>query len=159
MYWAQWSSLHLQNRVVYRIWETPAGDSTVWQLLLSKAPRSEVLHQLHNIITSGHLGISKTLGRVRERYYWIGCRQDVQPWCCNCDTCATRNGPQKKIKAPMAQHNVGAPMERIAIDVLGPLPTSESGNKYLLIVADYFESGRKPFQYHIKKQQRLLRSL
>ena len=39
----------------------------------------------------------------------------------------------------MAQYNVGAPMERIAFesDVLGPLPESEYGNKYLLIVADY----------------------
>ena len=29
-------------------------------------------------------------------------------------------------------------MERIAIDVLGPLPTTEGGNKYILIIADYF---------------------
>ncbi len=38
----------------------------------------------------------------------------------------------------MSQYNVGAPMERVAIDVLGPLPLSTSGNKYLLIAADYF---------------------
>ncbi len=38
----------------------------------------------------------------------------------------------------MQQYNVGAPMERIALDVMGPLPLSERGNKYLLIVADYF---------------------
>ena len=30
------------------------------------------------------------------------------------------------------------PMERIAIDVLGPLPTTDGGNKYLFIAADYF---------------------
>ena len=29
-------------------------------------------------------------------------------------------------------------MERIAIDVLGPLPTTEAGNKYILVIADYF---------------------
>ena len=38
----------------------------------------------------------------------------------------------------MAKYNVGSPMERIAIDVLGPLPITETGNKYILIVADYF---------------------
>ena len=145
MYWAQWSSLRLRDGVVYRLWETPAGDSVTWQLLLPKTLRSEALYQLHNTSTSGHLGISKTLGRVRERYYWIGCRQDVQRWCRNCDTCASRNGPQKKRKAPMAQYNVGSPMERIAADVLGPLPTSDSGNKYLLIVADYFTKWTEAF--------------
>ena len=45
----------------------------------------------------------------------------------------------------MAQYNVGAPMERIAVDVLGPLPESESGNKYLLIVADYFSKWTEAF--------------
>ena len=45
----------------------------------------------------------------------------------------------------MAQYNVGTPMERIAVDVLGPLPESESGNKYLLIVADYFSKWTEAF--------------
>ena len=38
----------------------------------------------------------------------------------------------------MRKYNVGSPMERIAMDILGPLPTSDSGNKYILIVSDYF---------------------
>ena len=38
----------------------------------------------------------------------------------------------------MAKYNVGSPMEHIAIDMLGPLPITETGNKYILIVADYF---------------------
>ena len=54
------------------------------------------------------------------------------------DACAPRHGPPKKIRAPLTQYNVRSLMERVAIDVLGPLPTSEGGNKYLLITADYF---------------------
>jgi hypothetical protein len=37
----------------------------------------------------------------------------------------------------MHQYNVGAPFERIAIDVLGPVPLSNQGNKYFLIAMDY----------------------
>ena len=33
-------------------------------------------------------------------------------------TCATRNRPQKKVRAPMACYNAGAPMERITADIL-----------------------------------------
>ena len=29
-------------------------------------------------------------------------------------------------------------MERIATDILGPLPLSKKGNRYILIVSDYF---------------------
>ena len=145
MYWAQWDSLCLKDGVAYRLWESPVGDSTVWQLLLPKKLRAEVLHQLHDSETSGHLGISKTLKRVQERFYWVGCNQDVKHWCSSCDACASRKGPPRAVRAPMAQYNVGAPMERVAVDVLGPLPESESGNKYLLIVADYFSKWTEAF--------------
>ena len=138
VYCAQWQSLRVFNGVLYRLWETPSGDATVKQLILPKSLRTEVLQQLHDTQTAGHLGVAKTLSRVRERFYWVQCRRDVQEWCRNCDLCAQKRGPQKKIKAPMAQYNTGSPMERIAIDVLGPLPITETGNKYILIVADYF---------------------
>ena len=42
------------------------------------------------------------------------------------------------LRAPLSQYNVGAPMERLAIDILGPLPQSKQGNKYILIAANYF---------------------
>lgn len=38
----------------------------------------------------------------------------------------------------MKTYGVGEPMERIAVDILGPLPTSEKGNRFIIVVADYF---------------------
>jgi hypothetical protein len=38
----------------------------------------------------------------------------------------------------MHQHNVVAPFERIAIDIAGPFPESDMGNRYLLVAMDYF---------------------
>ena len=137
-YCAQWQSLRVFERVLYRLWETPSGDDVVRQLILPKLLRQGVLQQLHDAHTAGHLGTAKTLSRVRQRFYWVQCRKDVQEWCRNCDLCAQKRGPQKKIKAPMGKYNVGSPMERIAIDVLGPLPLTESGNKYVIVIADYF---------------------
>ena len=123
---------------MYRLWETPSGDATIRQLVLPKSLRSEVLQQLHNAPTAGHLGTAKTLGRARERFYWVQCRRDIQEWCRNCDLCPQKRGPPRKVKAPLKTYNVGSPMERIAIDVLGPLPMTEAGNKYILVIADYF---------------------
>jgi transposase InsO family protein len=36
-------------------------------------------------------------------------------------------------------------MERIAIDVLGPLPKTDSGNQYILIAQDYFTKWPEAF--------------
>ena len=33
---------------------------------------------------------------------------------------------------------VGAPLDRLATDILGPFPASPQGNKYVLAVTDYF---------------------
>lgn len=138
IYCAQWQSLKVFGGVLYRLWETPSGDAIVKQLILPKSLRPEVMQQLHGNRTSGHMGIAKTLGRIKDRFYWVQCRRDVQEWCRHCDLCAQKRGPQKKIKAPLGKYNVGFPMERIAIDVLGPLPTTDAGNKYIVIIADYF---------------------
>ena len=46
---------------------------------------------------------------------------------------------------PLRLYNVGAPMERIAIDVLGPLPVTERGSKYLLVAIDYFTKWPEAF--------------
>jgi hypothetical protein len=37
----------------------------------------------------------------------------------------------------MHQYNVGASFERIAIDIAGPFPGSDKGNRYLLVAMDY----------------------
>ena len=120
--------VNLAAPVLYRLWETPSGDAITKQLILPKSLRPEVMQQLHNNQTAGHLGIAKTLGRVKGRFYWVQCRRDVQEWCRHCDLCAQKRGPQKKIKATLGKCNVGSLMERIAIDVLGQLPTTEAGN-------------------------------
>ena len=41
-------------------------------------------------------------------------------------------------RAPLRIYNVDAPLERVALDILGPLPDSDRGNKYILIIGDFF---------------------
>ena len=45
---------------------------------------------------------------------------------------------------PMAK---GAPLDHLAIDILGPFPESTRVNKYVLAVTDYFTKWVKIFAY------------
>ena len=51
----------------------------------------------------------------------------------------------------MHQYNVGVPFERIAIDIAGPFPESDKGNRYLLIAMDFFT--KWPETYTIPNQE------
>ena len=55
-----------------------------------------------------------------------------------CNTCASKKSPSRTRRAPLQQRSLGMPMERVALDIVGPLPETERGNKYLLVVGHYF---------------------
>lgn len=137
-YWSRWDSLHLRDEILYRKWETDDGKSCIWQVVLPLKHRPFVLKQLHDSCTGGHLGIKKTVSKVRQRFFWCGLRRDVTLWCRMCDSCAAGKRRGKVPHATLQKYGAGAPMERIAVDILGPLPRSKKGNKYLLVVGDYF---------------------
>ena len=136
--WAQWDRLHLKQDVLYRRWETPDGLQIKWQLVLPNHMVKEVMPYLHDAPTSAHLGVNRTLASIRSRFYWPQYHTDVKQWVKQCDQCAARKPSKNQRKARLGQYRVGEPMERIAIDILGPLPKSSDGNKYIMIVADYF---------------------
>ena len=137
-YWARWDVLYLRAGVLYRKWETFDGAKFDWQLVLAEQFRRFVFKQLHETPTSGHLGITKTLSKLRSRFFWCSMRKDVTHWCHVCNKCASRKRTPRTNRAPMQKYNVGAPFELVAIDVLGPLPLSDRGNRYLLVIGDYF---------------------
>ncbi|XP_046663083.1 uncharacterized protein K02A2.6-like [Homalodisca vitripennis] len=137
-YWAQWDSMKIKNGVLIRIWEAPNGKRKIEQIVLPRSKRREVLMELHNGASGGHLGVNKTVEKLRQRFYWLHLRADVEKWCRQCDVCAGSRGPQTRSRGRMRQYNVGSPFERIAIDIAGPFPVTDAGNKYLLVAMDYF---------------------
>lgn len=151
LYWAQWESLELIRGLLYRRWESDRGEEVRNLLLAPKSIREEVLKYLHCSSTGGHLGVRKTEKRVHHRFYWINWRRFVRDWCRKCDKCAARKGQSRHPRAPLQIYNVGSPMERIAIDILGPLPRTDSGNEYILMAQDYFT--KWPEAYALPNQQ------
>ena len=144
-YWTQWDSLEVVDGILYRRWEDAEGYKAKNLLLAPKSIWNEILQHLHNSSTAGHLGIKKTVARVRERFYWLNSRKFVANYCKRCDEYSSHKGPQKKWKAPLKLYQVGSPMERVAVDVLGPLPKTNDGNQYIVIAQDYFTKWPEAF--------------
>jgi len=137
-YWAEWDVLEVKDGLLCRLWKSDDGKNEMVLPVVPVSLQGTVLEQVHSSPSGGHFGRKKTLSVLKSKYYWINRNRSVQEWCRNCRICASRKGPRKKQHGPAQLYLVGAPMERIAIDIVGPLPVSEQGNKYMLVAMDYF---------------------
>ncbi|KAL5479791.1 hypothetical protein EMCRGX_G023369 [Ephydatia muelleri] len=112
-------------------------DEIVEQLVLLKACRDPVLQMAHAIPMAGHLGRKKTTERVLQRFFWPGVSKDVAEYCRNCSSCqkasSKRVTPAPLIPLPV----IAEPFSRIALDIVGSLPSSRSGNHFVLVICDY----------------------
>ena len=106
--------------------------------LYQKILQEEILSTLHEGITGGHLGIDKTLNRLKECFYRPGHYEDVRNLCQTCAVCASRKAPSIRSRAPLTSIKMGYPLQIVAMDIMGPFPISFKGNWYILVVSDYF---------------------
>lgn len=67
--WSNWSRLVIENDILYRRWESEDGTRMKLQLVVPKSLVPEILKLLHHNPTSGHLGVTKTVERVRQRFF------------------------------------------------------------------------------------------
>lgn len=112
------------------------GENSVIQVIVPDALKENVLEQLHD--RAGHLGRHKTMEKVKQRFYWPGYEDDIKFWIQNCLQCQQRNPPVPLPQAPMETIQVNYPFEKISWDIMGPLPVTHDGNKYILVVTDLF---------------------
>lgn len=125
--------------LLYRVWQ-PKGqqeNTRIQQLVLPKQCRQEILRLAHSIPLGGHLGRKKTFNRIALRFYWPNMSRDIANYCRSCETCqrfrSHKKNPVPLIPLPIVEE----PFSRVAMDIVGPLPRSRSGNRYVLVLCDY----------------------
>ena len=144
-YWGEWDRLEIRNNQLYRKWESDDGRVVRHQLILPHGYRKLVLEQLHDAQTAGHMGKRRTLLKIQSRFYWYKMRDYISRWVRTCDRCQRRKRPGKNPRAPLKKYTVGYPMERICMDICGPLIETPRGNKYILVICDYFSKWSQAF--------------
>ena len=100
---------------------------------------------LHSSLVGWQMGAKKTLHKLRCRIYWVGQIEDIIKWYVNCSCCWSRKAPIPAPCAPMQLDHVDRPLQRIAMDILEPLPETEQGNKYILVIGDYFTKWKETY--------------
>lgn len=129
--WRQWDRLKVIGSLLYCSYYDTDLEQERNLLVVPASERSTLLYHFHDIQTAGHLGSDKMLFHIKLSFYWPGMKYDILRYCNFCDKCIVKKTPSHPRRAPLKPYQVGEPMEKIAIDVLGPLPLSEKGNRFV----------------------------
>ncbi|OMJ20592.1 Retrovirus-related Pol polyprotein from transposon, partial [Smittium culicis] len=99
--------------------------------------RQEKVIQYHT--TLGHMSFDSIIPLLKRRFWFPRMDQKIKQIISNCSVCQlNRNDSQSAQSAPLRPITPAAlPFERWGIDFVGPIPTSKSGNKYILTAIDY----------------------
>ena len=65
-------------------------------------------------------------------------KEYVQEYCRSSDRCFAQKPKKETNRAPLGTYISGEPMERVAVDICGPLPLTKQGNTYILVISDLF---------------------
>ncbi|KAG8176470.1 hypothetical protein JTE90_026073 [Oedothorax gibbosus] len=100
-------------------------------------PTSLIPHVLEGSKTV-HYAFFKIYRSIQEKYYWKNMYKDIKKFSASCKKCIEKKG-FKLTKSQLQNFETPSqPMELLSLDILGPLPMSEKGNRYILGAIDHF---------------------
>jgi len=128
----QYSEISLNNIVL------TAFDDRIVVPRSNKALIQEILQMVHE--RSGHFGVqqmSEVLKRVGIT--WVGSYRDLKDRIETCPDCQhARDSAQPNKQGLLMEHLPTSSWNRVVMDYLGPFPTSEDGNSFILVMVDAF---------------------
>ncbi|CAF3952238.1 unnamed protein product [Rotaria sp. Silwood1] len=106
--------------------------------VVPRAKIKDVLLAYHNSSINGaHFGKDRTYYKIRDRYYWPRMYHDIAQHIKSCPNCSINKCSRRK---PNGHLNPVDPpkgvWENLAMDFVGPITPSSSGNRYILVITD-----------------------
>ena len=99
--------------------------------------RLRIIRECHESSTGGHKGITKTMARIRHKYYWDNMKLQVENFIRTCNNCQKKKLVRVKTKQPMILTDTPLDaFDKVSMDIFGPLPITNNGNKYVLTIQD-----------------------
>ena len=125
-----------QDGVLVMKVETIFGTRT--RVLVPDNLKESVFKMSHDHRSAGHFGVTATIARMKRDWWYPDLANEVNNRVGVCHHCLAKI-VREKVKAGIhvPQRN-GYPMQSLYIDLVGPLPQSGRGNRYILSVEDGF---------------------
>src|SRR3954454_7204263 len=98
---------------------------------------NNIIRLAHDHPLAGHMGVNNTYYRLINNHWWPGMKEDIINHIRGCDTCQKRRRGRERAEADSAKI-IAEPFSHIGIDVMGPLPRTLTGKRYIILAVDFF---------------------
>ena len=103
---------------------------------LDEETKRQILYEFHDAPMEGHRGMNRKFRAIKSRYTWPNMRRDIE-YVKQCKICQVNKTLKPKRKAPMEiTSTANHPFDKCYFDIVGPLPPSTKGNRYILTFQD-----------------------
>ena len=135
--WHEYPKLIIRQGILCRKVKQSSHTPANFQVVLSAALIPTALSGLHGNQFSGHLSAERALQRARRIYYWPYMTRDIHKFGAECLPCQTWGSPTPHDRAPLRPIHAERLFQKIAAAIT-ELPVTTQGNRYVLVVMDYF---------------------
>jgi hypothetical protein len=99
--------------------------------------RRQILYEYHDAPLGGHRGMNKTYKAIKAKFNWPNMKQEIEEYVKRCKNSQMNKllGPRNRVPMEITT-TADHPFEKCCLDIVGPLPETEKGNKYILIFQD-----------------------
>jgi transposase InsO family protein len=116
---------------------TPGTSDPRW--VAPSSLRERIMTLAHYPRSSCHPGSSRLASSIIRYWYWPSVSRDCIAFVRRCPSCQAqvlKRGPRRT--TPLQMFPPNEPLEFLAMDILGPLPVTSRGNRYVLVITDRF---------------------
>ena len=105
------------------------------RVVVPQARRRALLEAYHISPIYGHRGYQTLYELLSRYYYWAGMYSDCVDFVHRCEVCAVRKPFHRQFAPPAkARPTPARPFHSLALDIKGPLLTTDNNNSYILVI-------------------------
>ncbi|KII62308.1 Pro-Pol polyprotein [Thelohanellus kitauei] len=126
--------------------------------VVPQTSRNDLIKTYHEV-DGGHSGIDKTFNIIRNKFYWPNMYNNVYHIVSSCDICQKIKKPTYPHKARLIPIIPSSKFESWQTDILGPLPSATTGNRYVIIFIDQFTKWVEAFAFETIDAETVIKCL